>query len=133
MPRVGVRVGQGVMKYARNLGSGGYPGPWRTRVQGTGMSVILSNHYRSYKREYTPGHAIVRAGNPSSGQAFGRILIGKGAKSAVRPAEGRPDVRFRCLPYWYPAAIRLGKLISGPESLSHNIGHVHLCGLGNPP
>jgi hypothetical protein len=32
--------------------------------------------------------------NRSSGPDFGRILIGKTSKSALRPAESRPESRF---------------------------------------
>ena len=36
----------------------------------------------------------LRAGNRSSGPDFDQILIGKASKSALRPAEGRPDINI---------------------------------------
>ena len=39
-----------------------------------------------------------RAGNRSSRQDFGRMLVGRASKSALRPAEGRPEGRFRGFP-----------------------------------
>ncbi len=51
---------------------------------------------------------------------FGRILIGKASKSALRPAGGRPEGRFRGFPQKNPAEIRPGNPISGPEA--HRVG-----------
>jgi hypothetical protein len=45
------------------------------------------------------------------------LLPGSRSKSALRPAFGRPEGRFRCFPGSSPAEIRPGRPISGPEAL----------------
>ena len=62
------------------------------------------------------------AGNRASGQDFGRILIGRASKSALRQAFSRPEGRFLCFPDRNPAEIRPGSPISDPEALLRNIG-----------
>ncbi len=52
----------------------------------------------------------------------GWILIWKTSQSALRPAEGRPEGRFRGCPDQNPVEIRHGSPISGPEALLRNIG-----------
>ncbi len=54
-----------------------------------------------------------------SWQDVGRVLIGRASKSALRPAEGRPEER--CVSPTNPAEIRSGNPISGPEALLRNI------------
>ena len=62
-----------------------------------------------------------RAGDRPSGPDFGRTATGKEPKSALRPAEGRPEDRFRCFPGSSPAKIRPGRQIYGPEALLRDI------------
>ena len=54
------------------------------------------------------------------GRILAGLLPGK-QESALRPAEGRPEDRFRCFPGSSPAKIRPGSPISGPEALMRNI------------
>ncbi len=49
------------------------------------------------------------------------FLTGKAPKSALRPAEGRPESRFRFFPGSSLAKTRPGRPISGPEALLRNI------------
>ncbi len=51
----------------------------------------------------------VQAGNQVSGPDFGRILVGKVSKSALRQTEGRPEADFDAFP------IRI-RPKSGPEA-----------------
>jgi hypothetical protein len=62
-----------------------------------------------------------RAGNRPSGPDFGRTATGKAPKSVLRPAEGRPEGRFRCLPGSSSAKIRPGRRIYGPEAVLRNM------------
>ncbi len=55
---------------------------------------------------------------------FGRIATGKSLKSALRPAGGRPEGRFRCFPGRSPAKIRPGRPIYGPEALLRDIEYL---------
>ncbi len=63
----------------------------------------------------------LRAVNRPSGPDIGRTATGKAPKSALPPAEGRPEGRFRCFPGSSPAKIWPGRPIYGPEPLLHNI------------
>ena len=55
------------------------------------------------------------------GRIIGRAATGNAPKSALRPAFGRPEGRFRFFPGSSPAKIRPGRSTSGPEALLHNI------------
>ncbi len=61
-----------------------------------------------------------------TGPDFGWTATGKTLESALRPAEGRPEDRFRCFPGRSPAKIRPGRPISGPEALLRNVEHFRL-------
>ncbi len=68
--------------------------------------------------------------NRASGSEIGlsgRMSVGfySGKKSALRPAEGRPECRFQDLPDQNPAEIRPGSPTSGPVALLLNIGHAN--------
>ncbi len=52
---------------------------------------------------------------------MGRTAIGKERKSALRPAKGRPEGRFRCFPGSSPAKIQPGRPIYSTEALLRNI------------
>jgi hypothetical protein len=67
--------------------------------------------------------------NRPSGLDFGRTATGKAPKSTLRPAEGRPEGRFRCLPKSSPAKIRPGN----PEALLRNIEYSRLFNYASGP
>ena len=71
----------------------------------------------SCRSQGTLGDAIVLPGRKSD---FFRTATGKAPKSALRPAEGRPEGQFRCVPGSSPATIRRGVPIYGPEALLRN-------------
>ncbi len=67
-------------------------------------------------------YAIVPPGRESAFRAgFGPDCFRKEPRSALRPAEGRLEGRFRCFPTSSPAKIRPGRPISGPEALLRNM------------
>ncbi len=53
------------------------------------------------------------------------VACGRVSKSDLRPAEGRPEGRFRGYPDWDPPEIRPGCPISGPDARLRNIGYEH--------
>jgi hypothetical protein len=59
------------------------------------LSISISSSNLSWMSNRLPSvtQYCFRAGNRSSEPDFGRILIGKASKSALRPAEGRPEGR----------------------------------------
>ncbi len=57
------------------------------------------------------------------GRISARIIVRKAAKSALRPAEGRPEGRFWKFPDENPTEILPGSPISGSEALLRNIGY----------
>jgi hypothetical protein len=67
-----------------------------------------------------------RAGNRPFGPDFGRTATWKAPKSALRPAFGRPEGRFRCFPGSSPTKIQPGSPTYGPEALLRNIECVWL-------
>ncbi len=66
-------------------------------------------------------YAIVFPGRKSAFHArFWPAATGEAPKSGLRPAEGRPEGRFWCLPGGSPAKIWPGSSIYGPEALLRN-------------
>ncbi len=55
----------------------------------------------------------------------GGTATGKTPKSALQPAFGQPECRFRFFPGRNSAKIQPGRPISGPESLLRNIEEVN--------
>ena len=68
-------------------------------------------------------------GNRTSRLDFGRTATGKEPTSALRPAESRPEMRFRFFPGSSPAKIRPGRPSYGLETLFYCVAdsnHVHV-------
>ncbi len=59
--------------------------------------------------------------NRPSGPDFGRTATRKTPKSAIRPAEGQPEIRFLFFPGSSPSKFQPGRPIYGPEALLRNI------------
>ncbi len=55
-----------------------------------------------------------------SGPDFGQTATRKAPTSALRPAQGRAEGRFRCFPGSGPAKIQPGRPTYGPEALLRN-------------
>ena len=86
------------------------------------VSDVRPNHWdKNYLGN--PGYSMLHnsVSGPVIGLDFGRTATGKAPKSALRPAFGRPECRFRCFPGSSPAKILPGRPISGPEALLRNI------------
>ena len=64
------------------------------------------------------------ASGPEIGPDFGRTATGKSPKLAIRPAFGRPEGRFQCLPGSSPAKIRPGSRNRVGASRTH---HAYAC------
>ncbi len=102
------RVSQG------QLGASGAEGE---SLQGSPVGASFGCRGSSWCSRDTLCYAIVFPGRKSTGKA---------PESAVRPAEGRPECRFRCFPGSNPSKTWPGRPIYGPEALLRSIVYQHI-------